>query len=143
MAIGYNTFERKQLIKFYAVFINIDRTIPNSIEDPVITIQRWDGSQLITILGSEAMTHVADNKYVYTWQTLEDTILDTYIVSYSGIVDGLPFHDSIEIVLTIDTHTPPRPEGVGAVIEIPEVEMPEPEDLNKPSGIKAYVEESS
>ncbi len=139
MAIGYNIFERGQLIKLYAVFIDITKNIPVSIVDPTVTIQRWDGTQMINILNAQAMTLVVDNKYVYEWQTDGDTALDTYIISYAATVDGLPQHESIEIIITTDTRRPERPGGVTSYYQVPQQDPEPEEDPNKPSGVKAYA----
>ena len=141
MAIGYNTFERRQNIKLYAFFIDITKDIPASIVDPAVTIQRWDGTQMINILNAQDMTLVADNKYVYEWQTDGDTVLDTYIVSYAATVDGLPQHESIEIVITTDTRRPEKPDGVTPYYQVPQQDPEPEEDPNKPGGVKAYASE--
>lgn len=135
MALGYRTFERGQQIKLFAVLINMDKSLPQTVVDPIVSIQRWDAGELKTLIDAAPLTHIQDNKYGYVWQTNITTPLDSYLVSYSGTADDIPFHDAIEILLTVDTKTPQQPGGVGTTFDLPTTPEPTPSDMSAPDGV--------
>lgn len=83
-------------------FGRFDQQIPTSVDNPAISIERWDGSQLISIINEAPMISMSGSiiKYVYEWVIPTNAVLDTYLITYSATVDDMPARDAdtIEVI---------------------------------------------
>lgn len=100
--ISYNTFLRGNIAELIVEFGRFDQEQPITVDDPKISIERWDGVQLISIVSDVSMTSMSGHltKYIYEWDIPVDAVLDSYLISYEAVVDYMPanFSETIEVV---------------------------------------------
>ena len=100
--VSYNTFLRGNIAELMAEFGRFDQEQPTVVANPKISIERWNGTQLISIVNNAPMDPMSGHltKHIYEWNIPIDAVLDSYLISYDAVVDDMPanFSETIEVI---------------------------------------------